>query len=216
MPLRRPATPLGRRHRRPRVCGRSAAPGFTLVELLTYTVLSGLVLWATLSVVLSTNRSNNQMVRAMRLQDRWSRLSQLIESEVAEGIQITYPAALPSECGSFSGTVNPVVQITIPYLASPTAAATTSTSISYFLSGTSFYRCGPPYQSDGRLQLGQPLVISLLTSGTSFSVDRTTSSTDRDPARVLRYTLGYTVQDGGASRLFSYSASARTRVSLSP
>lgn len=194
--------------------------GFTLIELLTYTVLSALVLSATVSVVVSTNRYNNRMLRSMRLQDRWARLSQLIESEVAEGKQITYGVSLPAACGSFPGTPNPIVNVTIPYLASGTSAATTDTSIIYFLSNGNLYRCGPPFKEDGRLDLGQPLVASLLTSGTSFSVD--TSTTSSDPSRVLRYTLQYSTTEYPYSEdkqpvvLLTRSASARTRVSPTP
>jgi hypothetical protein len=183
------------------------------MELLIYMVLSGVLLTATLSVVLSTNRSNSEMLRGMRLQDRWSRLSQLLDLEVAEGQLISYDTDLPAACGATAGTSRRVT-IAIPYL--PAGAGTTSTTtISYYLRGTDLWRCGPPFQADGRLDPTAALVNSPLSNRMGFSVD-TNSTSNPDSGRVLRYTIQFLSGSTPQQVLFSRSGAARTRVSLFP
>lgn len=183
------------------------------MELLIYMVLSGVLLTATLSVVLSTNRSNSEMLRGMRLQDRWSRLSQLLDLEVAEGQLISYDTDLPAACGATAGTSRRVT-IAIPYL--PAGAGTTSTTtISYYLrdnpaGGSDLWRCGPPFQADGRLDPTAALVNSPLSNRMGFSVD-TNPTSNPDSGRVLRYTIQFL---SISSREFK--GAARTRVSLFP
>lgn len=204
-----PFRPGWRRHR------PGAAAGFTLVELLTYAVLSGVLLTATLSVLLSTNRSNSEMLRGMRLQDRWSRLSQLLDLEVAEGQTISYDTDLPAGCGGAAATVGTSnrVTITIPYLAAG-AGTISTTTISYYLRGSDLWRCGPPFQLDGRLDPAAALVTSQLSNRMGFSLARSTSTpSNPDESRVLRYTLQFLSSGTSPQVLFSRSASARTRVS---
>ena len=187
-----------------RIC--AAAAGFSLQEMLMYMSLSALVLWFTVSLVLSGSRSNNTMMRSMRLMDRWSRLSMLMESEIAEGMQIGYDTSLPVACGG--GSADVVVNVTVPYLTALNAVATTT--ISYFSRDRELYRCGPTYQDNGRLRADQALVVSLLSNRTLFSVDRS-SSTSQDPARALRYSIQFL--DASNAPLLSRTATARTRVS---
>jgi len=191
------------------------------MELLIYMVLSGVLLTATLSVLLSTNRSNSEMLRGMRLQDRWSRLSQLLDLEVAEGREIFYDndrGDLPTACGVTAGTSSRVT-IAIPYLAAG-AGPTSTTTISYYLrdnpaGGSDLWRCGPPFQADGRLDPTAPLVNSPLSNRMGFSVD-TNPTSNPDSGRVLRYTIQFLSSSTPQQVLFSRSGAARTRVSLFP
>lgn len=192
------------RRRRP-----GTAAGFSLEELLTYAVLSGVLLTATLSVLLSTNRSNSEMLRGMRLQDRWSRLSQLLDLEVAEGQLISYDTDLPVACGSTVGSSNRVT-ITIPYLPAGTPTIS-STTISYYLRGSDLWRCGPPFRADGSLNPTAALVNSQLSNRIGFSLARSPSNPDE--SRVLRYTIAFLSSSTPQQVLFSRSGAARTRVS---
>ncbi|MEB3271773.1 MAG: hypothetical protein VKJ44_09025 [Synechococcus sp.] len=183
------------------------------MELLIYAVLSGVLLTATLSVLLSTNRSNSEMLRGMRLQDRWSRLSQLLDLEVAEGREIFYDndrGELPTACGATAGTSSRVT-IEIPYLAAA-AGPISTTTIDYYLRGTDLWRCGPPFRADGRLDPTAPLVSSQLSNRMGFRLARSTSTpSNPDESRVLRYTIEFLTPEGRV--LFSRSGAARTRVS---
>ena len=174
-----------------------------------YISLSGLVLWMSVTLVLSTSRSNNTLMRNMRLQDRWSRLSTLLDLEIAEGMLISYATAPSAACGGGSADGDLVVTVTIPYLTTLNQVATTA--ISYFARDRQFFRCGPAVHASGRLLPDQAPVLSRLSERVQFQVDRS-SSTSQDPARSLRYSVQFL--DSANATLLSRSATARTKVSL--
>lgn len=183
--------------------------GFTLLELLLYAGLCGVVLWMAVSAVVSNVRSNSSMLRSLRITDRWGRLSTLLDTEIAEGITITYSNILPQGCGSGALDGGPAVTVTIPYLTAGNQIQ--YSAITYFTQGGTFFRCGPPFSESGRLSHDQTSVLSPISTRTSFVVD-TSSTGGRDPSRSLSYTVQF--RDASGAALFTRSATARTRVRL--
>ncbi|MEB3332399.1 MAG: hypothetical protein VKI83_07915 [Synechococcaceae cyanobacterium] len=183
--------------------------GFTILELLLYGGLSAVVLWMAVSALVSNVRSNSSMLRSLRMIDRWGRLSTLLDTEIAEGMSISYPRNLPRACGGGSLSGTPAVQVDVPYLNSSNQIAVGS--ITYFNQAGTFYRCGPPFFESGRLDHGQAAVLSPISTGTTFAIN-TAVPAGQDASRTLSYTIQFLDNTGRA--LFSRSATARTRVRL--
>ena len=192
---------------RPSSCLRQAQGGFSLEELVMYVLLSGLVLWFTVFVVLSSSRSQATMLRSLRLGERWGRLNMLLETEIGEAMRLEYSTAPPAACGGGSANPSEVVTAVIPSLQASTSLI--QTSISYYNRNSDLYRCGPPYDAQGRLRADQPHVESRISSRTRLLIEGG-SNPSQDPSRTLRYSVQFL--DTQNVSLFQRSAIARARV----
>ena len=75
-------------------------PGVSMVELLLYVLLASGITAAISQVLIAMIRSDRNIELQQRGIDLWSRISFLIESDVAEGNQILYNEDLPPACGA--------------------------------------------------------------------------------------------------------------------
>jgi len=125
--------------------------GITMVELLLYVLLASAITAALSQVLISMIRSDRNIELQQRAVDLWSRISFLIESDVAEGNQILYAQALPAACGAG----NSLFSVVVPVPAAVAAGGMLRTVlIHYFQRGDSLMRCGPPFLQDGALAIG--------------------------------------------------------------
>lgn len=126
---------------------------FTLSELLVATALGLIVVAAAGSVFISHIRTTTVQTVQLRFQNDWARVSNLIETEVAEG------ASLTAAAGAGCGAGNRLFTINVPVIAGTTEAPTDIT-ISYNQVGNNLHRCGPPINADGTLNPTPPANIT--------------------------------------------------------
>jgi hypothetical protein len=149
-----PRTFRSRRIANPLPRGRRPGLAFTIPELLIYSASSGLLLVAASATLLSSLRSNRNMEYYQRAEERWSRISSVIQSEVSEAQTVTYGD--PVACGGLAAGVNnrSLFTLNIPYLDSNQARG--QITIQYYRIGSGataqLWRCGRPYAMSGKLR----------------------------------------------------------------
>jgi hypothetical protein len=128
---------------------------FTIPQLLVYTAASGILLAATTTTLLSNIRTNSNMELYQRAEERWSRISSLIQLEASEANAVLYNQSVA--CGGVSGGAGPrsLFSLQIPYLREDNITET-STLIHYYTTGSGttarIRRCGRPYVQNGKLR----------------------------------------------------------------
>lgn len=168
------------------------APAFTLIELLVATGF-GLILFAALMAMATRLlragvRDDNQQ----SAQDTWVRVHQFLTIEVGEagrtyqGTTPTEPIATnqaPSECaGASRDASSESFQVRVP------TSITTFRTITYYVSGSNLWRCGPPVLGNGRLDLSAASSRGLLSYNTVLrNVSATLNSLNNN--RTVAYTL---------------------------
>ena len=140
---------------------RQATRGFSLPQLLVYSVASTLLTAVAAATLMSNIRSNSNMELYQRAEERWSRISSLIQSETSEASSITYGESFP--CSGYGSGINvpSSFKLVVPNLTS------SGSSPIFFLkngtgSSTQLFRCGLGYNADGTLRIGQDLILSTL------------------------------------------------------
>jgi hypothetical protein len=121
-----------------------------MVELLLYVLLASGITAAVSQVLIAGIRSDRNIELQQRAIDLWSRISFLIDSDVAEGNQILYNEALPAACRP--GTVLFSVRVPVP-AGGAVPGEGRSLLIHYFASSGNLMRCGPPFLQDGQLNV---------------------------------------------------------------
>ncbi len=144
---------------------RQSTPGFSILQLLTYTVISTLLATLTAATMISSIRSNKNMELYQRAEERWSRISSLIQSETSEADSITYGESFPCLGYGNNVPVPSVLKLNIPN----SISSTSSSPIFYFKNNVpsnpyrpQLLRCGLSYNADGTLRVGQSLTLSTL------------------------------------------------------
>lgn len=134
---------------------RQATLGFSIPQLLSYSVASSLMLVAATATLLSSIRSNNNMELYQRAEERWSRISSLIQSEASEASSITYNDSFTCLGASTGGAASSVFTLRIPIL--DTNQSPSQSPIFYTKAGSGssaeLRRCGLGYSADGKLRL---------------------------------------------------------------
>jgi hypothetical protein len=133
------------------------AGGFSLLQLVVYASASGFLLTAAAAALLSSLRSNASMEAYQRAEERWSRLSHLIQSEASEASEVLYGQSL--HCAGSSGNAD--VTLRIPYVSESGGVQSEAMAlVQYYKVGsgaaTELRRCGAPYLADGRLNFASP------------------------------------------------------------
>jgi hypothetical protein len=149
-------------------------------------------------VLISHIRTVTVQTVQLRFQNDWARVSQLIETEVAEGVTLTPAAGAGCTDGTTLFTINvPVIRpVTAgagedPETTAPSVELTPTgdVQISYNQVGPDLQRCGPPINPDGTLDTtaDEPVAVLLLSNATL------TLATPLNPGdRALEYNLTLT------------------------
>jgi hypothetical protein len=163
-----------------------------------YVLLASGITAAVSQVLIAVIRSDRNIELQQRAVDQWSRISFLIESDVAEGNRILYGQALPAACGN--GTV--LFSVAVP------VAAGSTLSIQYFTRAGNLLRCGPSFNANGDLNLAGPASLPALV-GRRVQL---TIQENPDQDRSVHYHLN--ILSPESIPLFSQprSSIARTRV----
>lgn len=192
--------------RRPSPHHHKPARGFSIPQLLSYSVASALLLVVATSTLLSSIRSNNNMELYQRAEERWSRISALIQSEASEASGITYGdnfACLGSIVGGGGATI---FTFKIPYLRADQSPSETAIYYSQTGTGSSaeLRRCGFGYSADGKLRFTDTRnTFSTVGMRTELSISNT--STDS-----FTFTLNFYTPSN--QLIFSRSATASAGV----
>ncbi len=154
-------------------------------------------------------RSSSKLELQQRAIDQWSRISFLIDSEVAAGEEVLREQTF-TECGG--GTSLFSVRVPVPEGgAAPLTLG--SRTIHYELQGTSLLRCGPPYHANGSLNSLAPSQPALVARSVRLQlVPPEADAGDPEQRRSVHYHLNILTTD--RQELFhpDRSSIARTRV----
>jgi hypothetical protein len=179
------------------------------VELLMVALLAAGITAAVSNSLIAMIRSSSRLELQQRAIDQWSRISFLIDSEVAEGEEVLREQAF-TECGS--GTSLFSVRVPVPE-GSAAAPMLGSRTIHYLLRGTSLLRCGPPYHANGSLNSLAPSQQALVARSVRLQlVPPQADAGDPEQRRSVHYHLN--IVTAGRQELFhpDRSSVARTRV----
>ena len=184
-----------------------------MVELLIYVLLASAITAGLSQVLISVIRSDRNIDLQQRAIDLWSRISFLIDSDVAEGNQILYDRARPPACG----TGHSLFTVVVPMPAEGTVPGLgRSLQIHYFQSNANLMRCGPPFHEDGGLDVS-PIAdagdnrLALVGRRVRFLLQP-----NQDQARSVSYQLNILTRDGVELFRSDRSSIARTRVGQIP
>jgi len=133
---------------------RRATRAFSIPQLLSYSAASALLVVVANASLLSSIRSNSDMELYQRAEERWSRISSLIQSEVSEASEILYNVNFVCLGSSTGGGTTQIFALKIPYLKADQSASNTFIYYSQVGSGASaeLRRCGFGYSADGKLR----------------------------------------------------------------
>lgn len=198
---------------------RSRTSGFTLVELLIYVSAASVVLAASAYTVLSSIRSSTNLEVERRGIETWARITQFIESEIADGAEILYDRRYElcedSSEVMRSTTADEVVFSVARPVAANTSWQSTNTSVfdrtnnrllvHYALRPENGYfallRCGPPYdQLTGELKADADRAYETMIHP-RVELNLLTTNQNR-----VTYTLNFLTPPatgGGADKLFT-------------
>jgi hypothetical protein len=204
-----PATPRGA-FRNFSAQGRKSARGFSIPQMLAYSVASSLLLAISTATMLSSIRNNNNMELYQRAEERWSRISSLIQSEASEASMIKYGinfACMGSIVGGGGATI---FTLEIPHIRDDGQSAPPH-SISYSQTGSGssaeLRRCGSGYSADGKLRFTDTN-NTFSTVGMRTELAISNASTDS-------FTFTLNIYTPSNQLIFSRSATASVGVELS-
>ncbi|WP_216905447.1 prepilin-type N-terminal cleavage/methylation domain-containing protein [Synechococcus sp. CCY 0621] len=163
--------------------------GFTLVELLIASVITGVIFATGSNVMVTQIRVSAQQESVRRLQDHWGRINHLLETEITESASAT----------AVSGT-----SLTL------TLAGGQTITYAFDAGSRTITRTGPPINDNGTLNLtpGTANVASVLLTNVEAFAPTITNS--REPA----YTLA--LSDALGASFTGLSSSSRSRTSSYP
>ena len=181
---------------------RQVCQGFSLPEILVSVAILGLI------TIGLTGFLNAQLSGAVRYEDGArrvddaSRMRHLIDMEVMESEEIKLNVAMPTSCSSeYSASFRLKIDNASSYTVTTNSLA--SKYIYYQVRPSGIYRCGPPPNDLGSLNLTAADEYDLMTQSLSLSVNQSVSND-----RMLEYTLSSAT--GGSisitSRVFARSA----------
>ncbi len=178
-----------------RVNRPASGSGFTLVELLIYTALGGVIISAATSAVVSHIRSDISLERNQTMRNDLSRVVLFLSTEVSEADTISYGQTMPASCNG--GTAS-LFTLNVPNLGF-IGTTLASTPIHYYVTGSgttaSLNRCGPPFNPDGSLNYTGLTVNTVVSPNTTLTLANTTDT------EAITYDL--TVRDPSATQAVS-------------
>lgn len=127
---------------------RSPAKGFTLVELVVASAIGVVMVLAGVAASIGGYQSTARVINAQQLSDEWSRLTLLLNADIAESCQATVIGTTLT-----LRVINPTSLTTLdsidPDATGPICAA--APTITYALAGQNLSRTGPAVTRDGTL-----------------------------------------------------------------
>jgi len=135
--------------------------GFTLAELLIAAVLAPIIIVALANLFTSQVNSERRLIGAQSSENLRSRMSFLLESDIADGQQVLLPA--DNRCPSISGAL---FSIWSPYLS---GAAISHACITYSESDGNLSRTGPAILRNGSLDY-EDIVTQAVAQGVSLEL----------------------------------------------
>jgi hypothetical protein len=190
--------------------GRSrAAMAFTIPQLLVYTAASGVLLAATTTTLIANIRTNSNMELYQRAEERWSRISSLIQLEASEADEVRYGEdVVCGGVGNYNEEQKSLFTLRVPLLDNdPTKV--TFTRIHYYKSGSgpeaTLSRCGFPYLPNGKLRTDEGYVDAVVGMKTNIEIDPNLRSPESFTFRIDLYTAGN-------KKVFSRSSTATAGV----
>ena len=213
------------------------ANGFSLVELLLYSIISLMLIGAAVSIAVSETISSIKTYELVALRNQIASVTFLLEGEIGEGESISVcPTATATACSVNTGTVNLNVPyslvITHPYADAVTGAARRTATISYYgkTNDPNLYRFGPPFTTattsvdpvsgklgygSGALDTGAASVETVASPNTRLS----SMSINEEEKHTLTYSITITSgttdrSSAWASTLSATGLKVRTRVFL--
>jgi len=209
------------------------ANGFSLVELLLYSIISLMLIGAAGSIAVSETTSSIKTYVLVALRNQIASVTFLLEGEIGEGESIS---VCTTACSVNTGTVSTPVNLSVPYslvITHPyavTGAGRSTATISYYgrTNDPDLYRFGPPFTTatttvdpangnlgfgSGALNTGAASAETVASPNTSLS----SMSINSDERRTLTYSITITSgttdrSSAWASSLTSTGLKARTRV----
>jgi cell division protein FtsL len=130
---------------------RSPAKGFTLVELVVASAIGVVMVLAGVAASIGGYRSTARVINAQQLRDEWSRLTLLLNADIAESCQATVAGTTLT-----LRVINPTSLTTLAAI-DPDATGpicTAAPTITYALAGQNLARTGPAVTRDGTLNFG--------------------------------------------------------------
>jgi prepilin-type N-terminal cleavage/methylation domain-containing protein len=185
---------------RPPTCPALAAPqqdGFTLTELLIAAVLAPIIIVTVSNIFTSQVNSERRLIGAQSSENLRSRLSFLLESDIADGERVLGSSDAASDGCNPSGTLFTIVS---PY-PDESIGGISRACISYAINNGILERTGPAINQNGSLDYDitttQPVAGSASISNAVISDSRTSISFDLElpsfvgnPARVFSVSYG--------------------------
>lgn len=164
--------------------------GLSLAELLVAIFIGAMIFIAASQLLVTHIRTNSRMEAMMRLRDNWGRLQFLLEQEIQES------RGAATSSGSLS--------LTIPNPSIPSS----TTSITYTLTGNALTRTGPPINSDGSLNFTLSSNTETILRGiTGFTV-----SIGSDSSQTVIYTADLVDPTGVGLNQRGSAATAESRI----
>ena len=212
------------------------ANGFSLVELLLYSIISLMLIGAAGSIAVSETTSSIKTYVLVALRNQIASVTFLLEGEIGEGESIS---VCTTACIVNTGTVSTPVNLSVPYslvITHPyadavTGAARRTATISYYgktNNDPNLYRFGPPFTTattsvnpvSGNLGFGSGALNTGAASAETVASPNTSLSSmiiDDDERRTLTYSITITSgttdrSSAWASSLTSTGLKVRTRV----
>jgi len=215
------------------------ANGFSLVELLLYSIISLMLIGAAGSIAVSETTSSIKTYVLVALRNQIASVTFLLEGEIGEGESISVcTTATATACSVNTGTVSTPVNLSVPYslvITHPyavTGAARSTATISYYgkTNDPNLYRFGPPFTTattsvdpvsgklgygSGALDTGAASVETVASPNTSLS----SMSINEEEKHTLTYSITITSgttdrSSAWASTLSATGLKVRTRVFL--
>jgi prepilin-type N-terminal cleavage/methylation domain-containing protein len=134
--------------------------GFTLIELLIAAVLAPIIIVTVSNIFTSQVNSERRLIGAQSSENLRSRLSFLLESDIADGQEVLLPA--DSRCPSVTGAL---FSIWSPHLSNNTLAYA---CITYSESGDNLSRTGPAILQNGSLDYLADAVTQVVAEDVSL------------------------------------------------
>ena len=156
--------------RRPR---RPSTQGFTLVELIVASAIGVVMVLAGVAASIQGYRTTARVINAQQLRDEWSRLTLLLNADIAEACQASVVGSTLT-----LRVINPTSLTTLASI-DPDAMGpicTAAPTITYTLTGQNLTRTGPAVTRDGILDFATTtgaLVVS--DAVTQFAPDTVTA-----------------------------------------
>jgi hypothetical protein len=211
------------------------AKGFSLVELLLYSIISLMLIGAAVSIAVSESISSIKTYELVALRNQIASVTFLLEGEIGEGESISVCSA---SCIVNTGTVGTPVNLSVPYslvITHPyavTGAGRNTATISYYgkTNDPNLYRFGPPFTTattsvdpvsgklgygSGALDTGAASAETVASPNTSLS----SMSINEEEKHTLTYSITITSgttdrSSAWASTLSATGLKVRTRVFL--